>query len=294
LRTATAAIDDSDLPRRRELAQFLRTMREALDPAEAGAAVNPRRRTPGWLREEVAFAAGISSTWYMWLEQARPVRASPRVLDGLARALRLDSVKRDYLFRLARPDLQPMQAQDRRTQPSAATIELVRSLSPLPAYILDVRWDVVAYNDAAGFLFGGFDRDDKWSANLIARMFVDARWRELISSWETVAASAVGQFRSTSAGLADDPEHRALVDALENGSDEFRAIWRSRRLADAPNWLKIFRHPAAGEVTFRYSTLQPMGVDSPFRVTIYTPASPADAARFEGALRKVSPRRVTE
>ena len=94
---------EADRERRRELAGFLRTQRAALDPAEAGGAVNPRRRAPGWLREEVAFAAGISSTWYMWLEQARSVRASPRVLDGLSRALKLDSVKRAYLFRLARP-----------------------------------------------------------------------------------------------------------------------------------------------------------------------------------------------
>jgi hypothetical protein len=98
--------------------------------------------------------------------------------------------------------------------------------------------------------------------------------------------SSIGQFRSTTASLADDPEHRSLVDALENGSVEFRAIWQSRRLADAPDWRKTFRHPEAGEVTFRYSTLRPIGPDSPFRVTIYTPASPHDAARFSAALAK--------
>jgi transcriptional regulator with XRE-family HTH domain len=284
--TRTTVGDPADLARRRELAEFLRSQREALDPAEAGGAINTRRRAKGWLREEVAFAAGISSTWYMWLEQARPVRASPRVLDGLARALKLDSIKRAYLFRLARPDLQPGEAGAARTKPGEGLIELVNALSPHPAYVLDARWDMVAWNGAAEFLLGGIDARDKWSYNLIGRMFTDPRMRTLMSNWEELAASSIGQFRSTTAGLADDPEHRTLVDALENGSAEFRAIWQSRRLTDTPDWRKTFRHPVVGEVTFRYSTLQPMGPDSPFRVTIYTPASPDDASSFTEAFAR--------
>jgi transcriptional regulator with XRE-family HTH domain len=282
--TVSTVESDLDLPRRRELAQFLRTAREALDPAEAGAGANPRRRVKGWLREEVAFAAGISATWYMWLEQARDVRASPRVLDGLSRALRLDTVKRAYLFRLARPDLQPLSREESRDRPSDALVALVKSLSPHPAYVLDVRWDIVAWNDAADFLLGGFDPLDKWSINLIGRLFTDPRLREQMANWWVLVASSVGQFRATTASLSSDPEHRALVDALENASVDFRELWRSRNLADAPNWEKLFRHPDAGEVRFRYASLQPQGVDNPFRVTIYTPASEADARRFAEAL----------
>ena len=278
------ADEDVDLPRRKELGQFLKSAREALDPAEAGARVNPRRRVRGWLREEVANAAGISATWYMWLEQARDVRASPRVLDGLSRALRLDTVKRAYLFRLARPDLQPLSREERRDKPSEALVAMVRSLSPHPAYVLDVRWDIVAWNDAADFLLGGFDPQDKWSINLIGRLFTDPRLREQMANWRVLVASSVGQFRATTASLSSDAEHRALVEALENASEDFRELWRGRSLAEAPNWEKLFRHPDAGDVRFRYASLQPLGVDSPFRVTIYTPASEADATCFAGAL----------
>jgi PAS domain-containing protein len=277
-------VDDGS-SRRRELAQFLRMMREGLDPADAGGAVNTRRRTPGWLREEVAFAAGISSTWYMWLEQARPVRASPRALDGLARALKLDSVKRAYMFRLARPDLLAGETAVPRDRPSEALLALVNALSPHPVYVLDIRWDIVAWNDAAAFLLGGFDPDDKWSINLIGRMFTKPDMRMLMmAQWDVLAPSVVGQFRSTTAALIDDPEHRSLVDVLENGNEDFRTMWRSRKLADAPNWLKTFNHPVVGEMTFRYSTLQPVGADHAFRVTIYTPASEAHATRFAMAL----------
>jgi len=53
--------------------------------------VGGRRNTPGLRREEVAQLAGVSVTWFTWLEQGRPVTPSPQVVDALARALRLDT-----------------------------------------------------------------------------------------------------------------------------------------------------------------------------------------------------------
>ena len=60
-------------------------------PQELGLIASARRRAPGLLREEVAQAAGMSATWYTWMEQARPINPSVRVLAGLARTLRLDA-----------------------------------------------------------------------------------------------------------------------------------------------------------------------------------------------------------
>jgi transcriptional regulator with XRE-family HTH domain len=66
-----------------------------------GLPTTPRRRTPGLRREEVAQLAGMSATWYTWLEQARPVSVSTRTLDSVARVLRLDATERVQLFQLA-------------------------------------------------------------------------------------------------------------------------------------------------------------------------------------------------
>src|SRR6202011_2481053 len=87
--------------RRQELGDFLRTGRARIAPAEAGLPATHRRRTAGLRREEVAHLAGMSATWYTWLEQKRPIRVSPGVLDSLARVLRLDPVERIQLFQLA-------------------------------------------------------------------------------------------------------------------------------------------------------------------------------------------------
>ncbi|MEV8106705.1 helix-turn-helix domain-containing protein, partial [Streptomyces sp. NPDC088135] len=60
----------TDEARRRVLAEFLRTRRDRVQPADAGIPAGPRRRTPGLRREEVAVLSGVSVTWYTWLEQA--------------------------------------------------------------------------------------------------------------------------------------------------------------------------------------------------------------------------------
>jgi transcriptional regulator with XRE-family HTH domain len=80
------------------LGRFVRTRREALEPAiDAGR----RRRTPGLKREELAERAGISATWVAWIEQGRAVQASAHALGRLARSLALSPAERAYLFELA-------------------------------------------------------------------------------------------------------------------------------------------------------------------------------------------------
>src|SRR5215469_6533703 len=82
---------------KRLLGAFVRAHRERLAPE--GAAT--RRRTPGLRREELASRAGISATWLTWIEQGRNVKASPRALDRLAKALLLSRAERSYLFELS-------------------------------------------------------------------------------------------------------------------------------------------------------------------------------------------------
>src|ERR1700726_636948 len=87
--------------RRRELSDFLRIRRARVSPAEAGLPQGPRRRTPGLRREEIAQLAGVSATWYTWIEQGRDVSVSPAALSRLARIMRLTDAERSYLFDLA-------------------------------------------------------------------------------------------------------------------------------------------------------------------------------------------------
>ena len=86
-------IDDShggseQLTQRRELADLLRSRRDCLTPDDVGLPAGTRLRAPGLRREEVAQLAGVSITYYTFLEQGRDVRPSQQVLAALAAALR--------------------------------------------------------------------------------------------------------------------------------------------------------------------------------------------------------------
>src|SRR5262249_49881652 len=93
--------------RRQALAEFLRTCRARLAPADVGLPPGIRRRTPGLRREEVAELAHIGISWYVWMEQGRDVNPSPEVLESLAQALRLTLNERRHLFLLAGQALPP-------------------------------------------------------------------------------------------------------------------------------------------------------------------------------------------
>ena len=67
---------DSEQQRYKELGDFLKTRRARILPSQTGLLTSSRRRTPGLRREEVAQLAGISVTWYTWLEQGRPIQVS--------------------------------------------------------------------------------------------------------------------------------------------------------------------------------------------------------------------------
>ena len=86
---------------RAALADFLRRHRAALRPGDVGLPDGPRRRTVGLRREEVATLAVMSTDYYTRLEQQRGPQPSEQMLASLARALRLGTEERDYLFRCA-------------------------------------------------------------------------------------------------------------------------------------------------------------------------------------------------
>ena len=138
---------DVDRERRLELAAFVRkSRREVQAPAPRG-----RRRAPGLRREDVADHAGISTTWYTWLEQARPIQLSAAALERVAAALKLDATGRRYLLELGRPSLSPAPLGVSHDQDLQA---FVNALEPYPTYALDRSWHFIAHNNAAAELLG--------------------------------------------------------------------------------------------------------------------------------------------
>src|SRR2546421_10035516 len=110
--------------RRAELASFLRSRRERIEPEVVGLPPGLRRRTPGLRREEVAQLAGVGVTWYTWLEQGRDINPSAQVLDAIARTLQFDSHEHSHLFTLA-------------GTPTTTIVDECRALCPTVQPLLD-------------------------------------------------------------------------------------------------------------------------------------------------------------
>lgn len=134
---------------RKELGGFLKACRARVDPATLGLPAG-RRRTPGLKREEVALAIGVSVSWYTWIEQGREVRASPEVLERLAQVLRMSDDERAYAFALSGYGV-PLESPDESVTDGLR--QLVEAMQPIPAYVRNTRFDILAWNPAIAELF---------------------------------------------------------------------------------------------------------------------------------------------
>src|SRR5258705_13928841 len=86
------------MPQENPIGAFLRARRELVRPEDVGIFDRTgRRRVAGLRREEVAMLAGVSSDYYVRLEQGRDQHPSQQVLDALARALQPDDDATVYL-----------------------------------------------------------------------------------------------------------------------------------------------------------------------------------------------------
>src|SRR3984885_11278862 len=95
-----------------------------------------RTATADASRDCVARLAGISTEYYLRLEQGRDHQPSDQVLDGLARALQLDEDAATYLRELSRPaPRRRRRSVPERVDPVVQT--LIDSWSLTPAFVVN-------------------------------------------------------------------------------------------------------------------------------------------------------------
>ena len=203
-----------------DLSEFVTRHRKALTPADVGLPTTGGRRTPGLRREEVAALAGVGLTWYTWFEQGRDIQVSESFLLKIAKALKLGDADCSHLFLLAHRRPPPPEA---RQWPSVDPLvqQLLDDLTERPAYVSNLRWDVIAWNAAADHLFTFSDRDQH-DRNIIRMVFADPDLRRRLPEWKEDAPRLVAQFRYDLAAAPDDPDMLWLVEDLKKVSPDFR------------------------------------------------------------------------
>lgn len=233
--------------RRRELGVFLRSRRERVTPAEAGLPVTGRRRTPGLRREEIALLAGISATWYTYLEQGRDVRPSDQVLSALASALRLTDHEREHLFQLAGEGGGEEPDEPERLLAGVAAVPSL--VEPNPAYVTGLGYDVLSHNAAAAELFTGITA----CPNLARWMFTDPEARRVLVDWEREAQDLLARLRAAAGRHPSHPRFVRLVDELHAASPEVRSWWPRYDIKASRAGTKRLRHPRLGPVTMTHT-----------------------------------------
>ncbi|MDZ4380180.1 MAG: helix-turn-helix transcriptional regulator [Parvibaculum sp.] len=252
--------------RHSELGHFLRARRERLTPQALGLPEGRRRRTAGLRREEVAERAGISTDWYIRLEQGRTVSPSPTTVDALARALDLDKAEHAHLKALA------SRADRRRFAPEEVPETVKRMVESLaqPAYVTGRRWDVLHWNEAADRVFA-FSRIAPERRNILLNMLTNAATRRLFGdAWEREAKRMVAEFRKTHDLWAGDPAFAALLARLAAECTEFDTWWKAHDIRDVAAGRKELSHPKLGSLRFDYASFQ-ANDDPGLKLVVYTP-----------------------
>lgn len=207
------------------MAAFLRHRRARVQPAEVGLPAGPRQRTPGLRRQEVAELAGMSVDYYIRLEQGRGPRPSAQMLAAISRALLLSDDERDYLFHLAAAAPEPRSGPSEEVRPGV--LRLIQRLDDTPALVCNARYDVLAQNQMAAALLGGFAALPPSERNIIWRFFTDpvARDRHDPAGADQFARESVADLRAARARYPDDTALTGLIDRLHTASGEFRGLW---------------------------------------------------------------------
>ncbi|MDH2427342.1 helix-turn-helix transcriptional regulator [Sphaerisporangium sp. TRM90804] len=232
------------------LGDFLRARREATSPDSSGLIHVGRRRTPGLRREEVAMLAGVSTDYYVRLEQGRERRPSEPVLDSLARVLRLNADAKDYLYEIAYPRLRRPRPAARAERVSPSLMRLLGDWRHTPAFVLGRWMDMLAVNPVADVLYEGLEHRD----NLLRLVFLNPRARQFYPDWEKTAHVKAAHLRAVAGADPDDPFLPELVRELSSGSEDFRRMWARHDVRAKTHEIKRIHHHHVGELLLTYES----------------------------------------
>jgi transcriptional regulator with XRE-family HTH domain len=228
------------------LATFLRTRRDLVKPADVGLPDGDRRRVVGLRREEVAMLAGISTEYYLRLEQGRERGPSDQVLEGLARALQLDDDAVEYMRNLSHPAPRRRRASAERVDPGLEI--LIDNWHLTPAYVQGRRMTILAANPLARAL------NPHWTpgTNQLRAFFLNPEAPGLVRDWDAIGAILVSWLRYLVAQDSTDPELQSLVGELGIASQRFRTLWAGHNVKQKTTGPCVFDHPQVGPLDLVY------------------------------------------
>jgi len=256
------------------LGDYLRARREQVAPASVGLPANSARRVAGLRREEVALLAGISSDYYLRLEQGRDHNPSVQVLRALARVLQLDDAATAHLLGLAAT--QPQRRRVPRRESVPVGVRRLLDVVGLPAFVEGRYFDVLAANHLACALSPNL----QVGRNRLRAVFGDPAEKALYPDWELATVALVAGFRRSVGSDVDDPGFVQLVGELSLSSDRFRRLWARHDVVSFEGGPARLNHPQVGELTLSREKLAITGTDGQLLVIYHAEPGTSGAEKL--------------
>lgn len=273
--------------KRRQLIEFLKGCRARLTPTQVGLPDTNRRRTPGLRREDVAALAGVSVTWYTWLEQGRDIQVSADVLERISTTLRMSPDEREYLFALVQH--RPAPPSPARTETVTPTLARMLESLGVPAIVLTARWDVVAWNWLALKVIRDYGALPPGRRNLLRILLVeDEAYQQDPEIYEAMARRILAKFRVDYSQNAGDPAFEELIADLAASCPAFCRLWNLAEVVSKHD--AVVTHPKGPGVKFEHSSYVPEG-SANLRVVVFTPCAEASLALVHDAVAELQAER---
>jgi transcriptional regulator with XRE-family HTH domain len=231
---------------RAQLADFLRTRREALQPEDVGLPRGPRRRIQGLRREEVAALCGMSTDYYSRIEQQRGPQPSEPMLAAIAHGLRLSLDERDHLFRLAGHNTPSRTLRTDHVNPGI--MRILDRLDDTPAQVITSLGETLIQTRPALALVGDETGYDGLARSSFYRWFTDPRARRIYpeADHEWHSRMFTSDLRTAYSRQGAGSRAARIVEALLARSEEFAGRWSAHEIGLRRNDLKRIQHPELG------------------------------------------------
>src|SRR5579864_177655 len=175
--------------------------------------VTQQRQRRGISQGQLAQATRLSRTYIYHLEAGMRSNPSPRVAQGIARALELQGEEK-RLFYSAFTDLTGRYIDDEQPESGLLGLgHLARLLvhnTSYPAHSLDRLWYLHSWNEAAITLFEMQDELHPGERKHLLELVFDAKRRRRFHGWEALARRLVSDFQYNTHTLTHLPEYKEL------------------------------------------------------------------------------------
>lgn len=240
---------------RAQLADFLRTRREALQPEDVGLPRGRRRRTGGLRREEVAALCGMSADYYGRIEQQRGAQPSEQMLAAIAHGLHLSLAERDHLFRLGGHPVPRRNLRGDHINPGM--MRILDRLEDTPAQVMNNLGETLKQTRAGIALLGDHSRYTGLSRSILYRWFTDPQARLIYppDDHPTHSRNFVAHVRQEY-GRGLSPRGTEILEALLATSPAFVELWDQHDVDTGyVGEVKRISHPELGVLELNCQTL---------------------------------------